>query len=199
MIGGKSVPEWSFVHPKKQVFVLNILVKPAPNLFSGPNWLYGAFGDKILPDQNFAQFCLKSPLEFVFPKNTFLVWIFALNRTSPIFLAKRTRWHDWGEKCPRVKLRASLKTRFRLEFFDKTGTIPLFLANWLYGTFGGKIVSDGNFAQFCLSSPLEVGFPKNTFSFPIFVLNRTSLIFRAKRTRWHDWGQKCPGVKFRPS
>ena len=106
-IGGKSFTEQSFVHPKKHVFSWNFLMKPAPYLFSGPNWLYGAFGGKIVPDENFAQFCLKSPLEFVFVKNTFSVRIFVLNRTSPIFLAKRTRWHDWGQKCPGVKLRLS--------------------------------------------------------------------------------------------
>ena len=72
-IGGKSVPERSFVHPKKHVFGWNFLMKPAPYLFSGPNWLYGASEGKIVPDENFAQFCLKSPLEFVFPKNTFSV------------------------------------------------------------------------------------------------------------------------------
>ena len=127
-IGGKSVPERSFVHPKKHVFDWNFLMKPAPYHFSGPNWLYDAFLGKIVPDVNFAQFCLKSPLEFVFPKITFSVWIFVLNRTSPIFLAKRTRWHDWGQKCPRAKFRSSLKTRFRLEFVDETGPIPLFWA-----------------------------------------------------------------------
>ena len=72
-IGGKCVPERSFVHPKKHVFDRNFLTKPAPYHFSGPNWLYGAFGGKIVPDENFAQFCLKSPLEFVLPKNTFSV------------------------------------------------------------------------------------------------------------------------------
>ena len=74
VIGGKSVPERSFVHPKKHVFGLNLLTKSAPYLFSGPNWLYGAIGGKIVSDENFAQFCLKSPLEFVFfPKNPFSV------------------------------------------------------------------------------------------------------------------------------
>ena len=34
-------------------------------------------GAKIVLNENFAQFCLKSPLEFVFPKNTFSVRIFA--------------------------------------------------------------------------------------------------------------------------
>ena len=75
-IGGKSVPERSFVHPKKHVFGRNFLTKPAPYLLSGPNWLYGAFGGKIVPDENFAQFCLKTTLEFVFPKNTFSDGIF---------------------------------------------------------------------------------------------------------------------------
>ena len=87
VIGGKSVPEWSFIHPKKHVFVWNFLMKPAPNLFSEPNWLHGAFGGKIVMDENFAQFCLKSPIEFVFPKTTFSVWIFVVSRRSPIFLA----------------------------------------------------------------------------------------------------------------
>ena len=106
-IGGKSVSEWRFVYPKKHVFGWNFLIKPAPYLFSGLNWLYGAFGGKIVSDEIVAQFCLKSPLEFVLLKNTFSVWIFVLNCTSPIFLAKRTRWHDWGQKCPGVKFRPS--------------------------------------------------------------------------------------------
>ena len=106
-IWGKSVPEWSFVHPTKHVCGWNFLMKPAPYLFFGPNWLYGAFGGKIVPDENFAEFCLKSPLEFVFPKNTFSVWIFVLNRTSPILWAKRPRWRDWGQTCPGVKFRTS--------------------------------------------------------------------------------------------
>ena len=127
-IVGKSVTERSFVHPKKHVFGWTFLIKPASNLFSGPNWLYGAFGGKIVPDENFTQFCLKSPLKFVFPKNTFSIWIFVLNRTSPIFLAKRTRWHDCGQKCPGAKFRPSQKTCLRLEFVDETGLKPLFWA-----------------------------------------------------------------------
>ena len=99
-------------------------MKPALYHFSGPNWLYGAFVGKIVPDENFAQFCLKSPLKFVFPKNTFSVSNFVLNRTSPIFMAKRTRSRDWGQKCPGVKFRPSQKTRFQSGFFDETGSIP---------------------------------------------------------------------------
>ena len=103
-------------------------MKPAPYLFSRPNWLYFAFVGKIVLDENIAQFCLKSPLIFVFPKNTFSVWIFVLNHISPILSAKRTRRRDWGQKCPGAKFRPSQKTRFQSEFFDETGPLPLFWA-----------------------------------------------------------------------
>ena len=58
VIGSKSVPERSFVHPKKHDFSRDFFTKPAPYHFSGPNWLYGAFGGKIVPDENFAQISL---------------------------------------------------------------------------------------------------------------------------------------------
>ena len=106
-IGGKSVTERSFVHPKNHVFGWNLLMKLTPHHFSGSSWLYGAFGGKIILDENFAQFYLKRPLKFVFPKNTFSVWIFVLYCTSRIFMAKRTKWHDWGQKCHGAKFRPS--------------------------------------------------------------------------------------------
>ena len=61
-------------------------MKPALYLFFGPNWLYGAFGGKIGPDENFTQFCLKCPIEFVFANNTFLVGIFWRNWPHTSFL-----------------------------------------------------------------------------------------------------------------
>ena len=61
------------MHPNKHVFDWNFLINPAPYLFSGPDWLYGTLGGKIVSGEKFAQFFLKSPLEFVFPKNTFSV------------------------------------------------------------------------------------------------------------------------------
>ena len=125
---GQKWPGAKFRPSKKHVFGWNFLMKPAPYLFSGPNWLYGASERKIFPDENFAQFCLKSPLEFVFPKNTLSDWILVWNHTTPIFLAERTRWREWGQKCPGAKFRPSLKTRFWSEFFDETGPIPLFRA-----------------------------------------------------------------------
>ena len=160
MIGGKSVPELSFVHPKKHVFGSNILMKLAPYLFSGPNWLYRPFGGEILPDENFAQFCLKNPLEFVFPKNTFSFWIYVLNPTLPIFLAKQTRWHDWGQKCPRVKLRPSQKTLFRLEFFDETSPIPLFLAELAIWYVRGQNGSGRKLCSILPQKPSRIRFSK---------------------------------------
>ena len=154
-------------------------MKLAPYLFSGPNWLCGTFGGKIVPDENFAQFCVKSPLKFVFPKNTFSVWIFVLNYTSPILWVKRSRWHDWGQKCPGAMFCSSKKTRFGWNLLMKPAPYLFSRPNWLYGAFGGKIVPDENIAQFCLRSPLEFVFPKITFSVWIFVLNRTSPIFLA--------------------
>ena len=162
---------------KKHVFGRNFLTKPAPYLFSGPNWLHGAFGGKIVSDENIASFCLRSPLKFVFPKNTFLVWILVLNRTSPIFLAKRKRWRDWGQKCPGAKFVHPKKLVFGRNFFTKPAPYLFSGPNWLYGAFGGKIFPDENFPQFCLKSPLEFVFPKNKFSVWIFVLNHTSHIF----------------------
>ena len=135
-------------------------MKPAPYFFSWSNWLYGAFGGKIVPDENFAQFCLKSPLEFVFPKNTFSVWIFVVNRTSPIFLAKRTRWNDWGQKCLGVKLHPSQKTRFRLDFFDKTGPIPLFWALLAIWCIRGRNCSGWKLCSILPQKPPRIHFSK---------------------------------------
>ena len=174
-------------------------MKPAPYLFSGPNWLYGAFGAKIVPDENLAQLFLNSPLEFVFPKNTFPVWIFVLNHTSPIYGPNGLDGAIWGKSVPERSFVHPKKHIFGRNFLTKPAPDLFSCPNWLYGAFGGKIVPDENFAQFCLKSPLKFVFPKNTFSVWIFVLNRTSPIFLAKRTRWHDWRQKCPGAKFRPS
>ena len=199
MIGDKSVPERSFVHPKKHVFVRNFLTKPTPYHFSGPNWLYGAFGGKIVPDEIFAQFSLNSPLKFVFPKNKFLAWIFVVIAPHLFYAPNELDGAIGGKSVLEQSFVHPKKHVFVLNFLTKPAPHHFSGPNWLFGAFGGKIVPDENFAQFCLKSPLEFVFPKDTFSVWIFVLNRTSPIFLAKRTRWHDWGQKFPGAKFRPS
>ena len=174
--------------------------RPQTSFLGQIGYIYGAFGGKIVPDENFAQFCLKSPLKFVFPKNTFLVWIFVLNHTSPVLWAKLTRWRAIGAKSvPERSFIHPKKHVFGRNFLTKPASYLSSRPNWLHGAFGGKVVPNENFAQFCLKSPLKFVFPKNTFSFWLFILNHTSPIFVVKRTRWHDWGQKCPGVNFRPS
>ena len=75
--------------------------------------------------------------------------------------AKRTRLRDWRQKCLGTKFYPSQKSRFRSEFFDENGPKPISgakQAKWCV------IVLDENFGQFCLKSPLEFVFPKNTFS-----------------------------------
>ena len=135
-------------------------MKPAPYLFSRPNWLYGAFEGNIAPDENFAQFCLKSPLKFVFLKNTFSIWIFVLNRTSPIFLAKQTRWHDWGQKCPGGKFRPFQKAHFRTEVFDETGPIPLFRAKLAIWCVRGQNCSGRKLCPILPQKPSQIRFSK---------------------------------------
>ena len=110
--------------------------------------------------QNLSQFYLKSPLEFVFPKNTFSVWIFVVNRNSPILWAKRTRWHDWGQKCPAEKFHPSLKTRFRSEFFDETGAIPLFWAELAIWCVQGQNCSGRKLCSILPQKPSRIRFSK---------------------------------------
>ena len=108
MIGGKSVPERSFVDAKKHVFGWNFFMKPTPYLFSEANWLYMVHsGVKLFWMKTLLNFATKALSNSFFRKNTFSVWIFVLNRTSPILWAKRTRWRDWGQKCPGAKFRTS--------------------------------------------------------------------------------------------
>jgi hypothetical protein len=46
----------------------SVFTKPPPHL---PNGLYGAFRDKIVPNKNFARFCLKRPRNHFFQKTRF--------------------------------------------------------------------------------------------------------------------------------
>ena len=183
MIGGKSVPEWSFVRPKKQVFGWNFLIKPSPYLFSGPNWLYGALGGKIVPDENVSQFCLNSPLEFVFPKNTYSVEFLYKIAPHQFYGSNGLDGAIRGKSFPERSFVLPKKHVLSSDFLTKPAPLLVSGPNCLYGAFVGKVVPDENFAQFCLKSPLKFVFPKNTFSVWTFLLNRTSPIFPAKRTR----------------
>ncbi len=91
-------------------------MKPAPYLFSGPNGLYGGFGGKIVPDENFAQFFLKSPLEFVFPKNVFGL-NFCTKSHLTYFLGETDKMARLGAKVTRCEVSSILKNTFSVGIF----------------------------------------------------------------------------------
>ena len=158
VIGGKSVPERSFVHPKKHVFGCNFWMKPAPYAFSGHNWLYGAFGGKIVPDENFAQFCLKSPLNLVFFQKTSFRFEFLYKIAPHLFSWPNGIDGAIGGKSVLDRSFVHPKKHvFGWNFWMKPAQYLFSGHNWLYGAFGGKIVPDENFAQFCIKSPPEIG------------------------------------------
>ena len=164
-IGGKSVPEWSFVHPKKPVFGWNFFMKPAPYLFSGPNSLYGSFGGKIDPDENFGQLCLISPLEFVFPKNTFSVWIFVLNRTSPIFLDNGLDGTIGGKSIPEWSFVHPKKHVFGWNFLMKPAPSSfLGLIGYMVHS-GAKLFRMKTFLNFASKALSNTFFQKTRFRF----------------------------------
>ena len=139
-------------------------MKPAPNLFSRPNWLYGAFGGKFVPDENFVQFRLKSPLEFIFPKNTFR-FKFLYKIPPNLYYGRNGLSGAIGSKS--VLERSFVHPKkyvFSWNFLMQPAPYHFFGPNWLYGALGGKIAPDENFAQLCLKRPLQFVFPKNTFS-----------------------------------
>ena len=78
-----------FPEKKKKKRKKNRETGPSP--ISRPNELCGAFRGKIVPDENFAWFSLKSPRN-VIPKNMFPVRIFYETARWPIFWAKQTLW-----------------------------------------------------------------------------------------------------------
>ena len=90
------------MHPKKHVFDWNFLRKPAPYLFSGPNSLYGAFGGKIVSDENVAQ----KPSRIRFSKKH----VFGLN-----FCTKSNLTYFPGQKDKMARLGARVSRSERSE------------------------------------------------------------------------------------
>ena len=140
--------------------------KPAPYLFSWLNWLYGAFGGKIVLDEKFAQFCLKSPLELFFPKNTFSVWIFVLNRTTPILWAKRTRWGDWVGKVSQGEDSSIPKNTFSVRIFwwNRHHTSFLGLIGYMVRS-GAKLFRTKTLLNFASKALSNSFFQKTRFRF----------------------------------
>ena len=141
-------------------------MKPAPYLFSRPNWPYGVFGGKIVPNENFAQFCLKSPLEYVFPKNTFSVWIFVLNHASPTFWAKRFRWRGWGQKWSRCAVSSIPKNTFSVGIFwrNRPHTSFLGLIGYMVRS-GAKLFRTKTLLNFASKALSNSFFQKTRFRF----------------------------------
>jgi hypothetical protein len=70
-IGGKIVPDGSFVSLKKHVHGPNFFTRPSPHLFSGPNGLFGVFGGKTISHENFTSFDLVSHRNLFSKKHVF--------------------------------------------------------------------------------------------------------------------------------
>ena len=200
MIGGKSVPEWSFVHPKKHVFDWNFLMKPSPYLFSGPDWLYGTFGGENCSGRKLCSILPQKPSRIRFYKKHYFGMNFCTKSHLTYFPGQLDLMARLGAKVSRSEVSSTLKTKFSVGIFwwKLPHTSFLGLIGYMVHS-GAKLFRTKNLLSFPSKALSNSFFPKNTFSVWIFFLNRTSPIFLAKRTRWHDWGQKCPGVKFRPS
>ena len=122
-------------------------------------------GAKLFRTKTLLNFASKSPLKFVFPKNTFSVWILVLNRTSPIFLAKRTRWHDLGQKCPAVNL-SILKNTFSVWIFwwNRPHTSFLGLIGYMVRS-GAKLFRTKTLLNFASNAISNSFFQKTRFRF----------------------------------
>ena len=142
-------------------------------------------------------------------KNTFMVWIFLLNRPLTYFRGQTDCLVCLVAKLFRMKTSPHLASEASEIVFPKnTFSVRIFLLNRPLTYFRGQMD-----CLVCLGAKLfrtktsphlaseasEIVFPKNTFSVRIFLLNSTTATIRAKRTIWRDWGQNCSGVKFRIS
>ena len=115
-LGGK-VSRCEVSSSQKTRFSRDFLSKPDPYLFSGPNWLYGAFGGKIVPDENFAQFCLKSTLEFVFSKKHVFGLNFCTKSHLTYFPGQTDKMARLGAKVSRSEVSSILKNTFSVRIF----------------------------------------------------------------------------------
>jgi hypothetical protein len=83
VIGGKIVPDRSFVSLKKHVQGPNFFTKPSPHLFSGPNGLFGVFGGKTISHENFTSFGLVSHPNLLSKKHVFSLNFFTKADMKP--------------------------------------------------------------------------------------------------------------------
>ena len=163
-IGGKSVPERSFVHPKKHVFGRNFLMKQVSYLFLGLIGYMVCSGAKLFWTKTLLNFASEALSNSFFQKPHFRFEF--LYKIAPHLFS----WPNGldgaigGKSHPERSFVHPKKHVFGSNFFMKVAPYLFSGPNWLYGALRGKIVPDENFAQFCLRSPLKFVFPKNTFS-----------------------------------
>ena len=99
-------------------------------------------GAKLFRTKTLLNFASQALSNSFFQKNTFSVWIFVLNRTPPLFLAKRTRCAIRGKSVPQRSFILPKKHVFSWIFLMKPASYHFSGPNWLHGAFGGKIVPD---------------------------------------------------------
>ena len=173
-IGGKIVPEQSFVFPKKHIFDPNFFTKLPPQLFLGPNGLHGAFGGKIVSDKNFAPFGLERPRNLFSEIHVFCPNFFYEN-ASQLF----SGWNGlYGAIGGKIVLKWSFvspkKHVFDPNFFTKPSLHLFSGPNELYGVFGSQTVSGENFTPFCLERPQNRFFEKHVFDLNFFTKTHLS-------------------------
>ena len=137
-------------------------MKPAPYLFSGPNWLYGAFGGKIVPDENFAQFCLKSPLEF--SKKHVFGWNFYTKSHLTCFHGQTDYMVRLGAKVSRSEVSSILKNTFSVGIFllNRPHTSFLGLIGYMVRS-GAKLFRTKTFLHFASKALSNSFFQKTRF------------------------------------
>ena len=92
-------------------------MKPASYLFSRPNWLYGAFWGKIVPDENFAQFCLKKPPQIRFSKKHVFDLNFGTKSHITYFIGETDKMARLAAKVSRSEVSSILKNTFLFGIF----------------------------------------------------------------------------------
>ena len=116
------------------------------------------------------------------------------------FLGQTDNMARLGAKVSRREVSSIPKNTFSVWIFWRNRPQTSFLGVIRYIVrSGAKLFRKKTLLNFASKALSNLFFQKTRFRFEFLYQNRTSPIFLAKQTRWHDWGQKCLGAKFRPS
>ena len=144
-------------------------------------WIFGKIGPKPLFCSYLAIWCVwgqncsgrklcsilpQKPSEIHFSKKHVSIWIFLLNRTSPISLAKRTRWHVCGQKVSRSEVSSILTNTFSAGIFwgNRPDTCFLFLIGYTVRS-GAKLFRTKTWLNFASKALSNSFFQKSRFRF----------------------------------